>query len=577
MSNARTGQKGVSRGAVTRPVARYRPGRLPEGADLAAEAALLDDSDDENEEQQQQQQQQPGTEDGISSFGAGGPAGSSTRRPAVKVQLSQVQIGKQTVPQGYDSDEYETDTDDEPAPSKPTFRKPGVGGPGPTTTAASKAKEEESSEYETDSEEEESEDEPAPLLKPVFVPKRLRGTVAVQQEKEEVDPKQAEAKAAKIAQMRKKESHLLAAETIKRELAEKEFEENLPDLSDTDGKDPEEEFQAWRLRELHRIKRSREIDAEREKEREEIERRRAMPEEQRLAEDLKRAQESRDAKSKGQQGFMQKYYHKGAFFQDMDILKKHDFTEATEGHVDVNNLPALMQVRDYGKRSRSKWTHLANEDTSKPQKDARFTGLSTAPSGTGAGGAGPGAGSSGSQACFVCGGPHLKRDCPQVGGPREGGSNPTTTGSNAGALGGRTGSSRWNPSSSRDREAAEEREYEGRSRGGATGRERRPTPPRRDVFDGPDRDFEKRRDDRIARKGHHGDDHVDGDRGRSGGGGRDGNSAASRPERRHQHPDERRREEDRGGRDGRDRDRDRDADRYRDRERDRDRDRRSRN
>ncbi|CAD6887496.1 unnamed protein product [Tilletia caries] len=438
MSSARTGQKGVSRGAVSRPVARYRPGRLPEGADLAAEAALLDDDDDDDDAGANQVKNEDvgqhafvvgggsggsgGNAQSISSFGAA----SSGRRPPVKVELSQVQIGKQSRPQGFQSDEYETDTDDEATPSKPTFRKPGVGGPGPSTTSASKVKQdEESSQYETDSEEEESEDEPAPMLKPVFVPKRLRGTVAVQQVKEEVDPKEAEAKAVKAAQMRKKESHLLAAETIKRELAEKEFEENLPDLSDTDGKDPEAEFQAWRLRELHRIKRSRELDAEREVEREEIERRRAMPEEQRLAEDLARAKESRDAKSKGQQGFMQKYYHKGAFFQDMDILKKHDFTEATEGHVDVNNLPKLMQVRDYGKRSRSKWTHLANEDTSKPQKDARFQGLSTATTGSGSG-SGPGPSSS-SQACFACGGPHLKRDCPQAGAGGGGSKDGTTT------------------------------------------------------------------------------------------------------------------------------------------------------
>ncbi|KAL9937541.1 hypothetical protein V8E36_003950 [Tilletia maclaganii] len=420
MSNARANQKGVSRGVVARPAARYRPGRLPEGADLAAEAALLDSDDDEAAEVKQEQPVEHLQTESITSFGAAGPsrAGGTAHRPAVKVELSQVQIGKKqqqsSVPEGYDSDEYETDSDDAaPAPARPTFRKPGA------SIAAPKAEEGSSSEYETDSDEEESEAEPAPLLKPVFVPKRLRGTVAAVQEKEKAEGGDAEAKALKEAQMRKKDSHLLAAETIKRELAEKEHDENLPDLSDTDGKDPEAEFQAWRLRELQRIKRSREADEEREREREEIERRRQMPEEQRLAEDLKRAQESRDAKPKGQQRFMQKYYHKGAFFQDMDVLSKHDFTEATEGAVDVQNLPKLMQVRDYGKRSRSKWTHLANEDTSKPQRDARFTGMSAEFGGPSSSSSGPGLGqqSGNMGGCFNCGGPHLKRDCPQSSGP----------------------------------------------------------------------------------------------------------------------------------------------------------------
>lgn len=53
----------------------------------------------------------------------------------------------------------------------------------------------------------------------------------------------------------------------------------------------------------------------REEEREEIERRRALPEEQRLKEDLERAQKLREDKPKGQQKFLQKYWHKGAFHQ----------------------------------------------------------------------------------------------------------------------------------------------------------------------------------------------------------------------------------------------------------------------
>jgi microfibrillar-associated protein 1 len=94
-----------------------------------------------------------------------------------------------------------------------------------------------------------------------------------------------------------------------------EKEEDIPDVDDTDGLDPSTEFEAWRLRELGRIKAEKEEELRREEEREEIERRRAMPEEQRLKEDLERAQKLREEKPKGQQKFLQKYWHKGAFHQ----------------------------------------------------------------------------------------------------------------------------------------------------------------------------------------------------------------------------------------------------------------------
>lgn len=52
----------------------------------------------------------------------------------------------------------------------------------------------------------------------------------------------------------------------------------------------------------------------REKEREEVEARRALPEALRMKEDTERAKKSREEKQKGNQVFMQKYHHKGAFY-----------------------------------------------------------------------------------------------------------------------------------------------------------------------------------------------------------------------------------------------------------------------
>ncbi|RDB29169.1 Microfibrillar-associated protein 1 [Hypsizygus marmoreus] len=264
-----------------------------------------------------------------------------------------------------------------------------------------KAESYESSEYESESEEE---GKPALNFRPVFVHKRARVTIAemaviAQDSEEAFKKKEAE------AEERRKQSHNLVAESIMRELAEKEKEEDPNDVDDTDGLDPTAEFEAWRLRELGRIKQEKEEEIRREEEREEIERRRAMPEEQRLKEDLERAQKLREEKPKGQQKFLQKYWHKGAFHQDEEILTRHDFTEATESTVDVSMLPKVMQVKNFGKRSRTKYTHLLDQDTTV------VTG------GFGGTGSGKPGGKPMKGGCFTCGGPHLKKDCPQNTGP----------------------------------------------------------------------------------------------------------------------------------------------------------------
>jgi len=258
-------------------------------------------------------------------------------------------------------------------------------------------------------------------------------------EAEALDSEEAILKREKEAEERRKQSHDLVAESIKRELAEKEAEEHIPDIDDTDGLDPEAEFEAWRLRELARIKRDKEAAVRREEERAEIERRRALPEEVRLKEDLERAQKLREEKPKGSQKFLQKYWHKGAFHQDEEILKRHDYTEATESTVDVTLLPKVMQIRNFGKRSQTKYTHLVDQDTT----------ISTG----GFGGLGP-VKPGGGQGCFSCGGPHLKKDCPQL--ANEGGSGANRT---VFAEGARTNEGRhWGKQEERDSKPWKERD-----------------------------------------------------------------------------------------------------------------------
>jgi len=125
-----------------------------------------------------------------------------------------------------------------------------------------------------------------------------------------------------------------------------------------------------------------------------------------MKEDLEMAQKSRDDKPKGQAKFLQKYWHKGAFHQDEEILKRHDFTQATESTVDVSMLPQVMQVKNFGKRSRTKYTHLLDQDTT--VKTGGFGGT---------GSVNAGGKSTDGGGCFTCGGPHLKKDSPQNTGP----------------------------------------------------------------------------------------------------------------------------------------------------------------
>ncbi|KAI9319251.1 splicing factor, Prp19-binding domain-containing protein [Dichotomocladium elegans] len=222
-----------------------------------------------------------------------------------------------------------------------------------------------SSEYETASSDEE--DVIRRMPKPMFIPKAHRETI-LQEEQRRKEEEERERKWEEEMEARKQESHAMLAEELKRE-KEAELEKDLStyDMSvdDTDHGD-QAEFDAWKVRELKRIKRDREERIAREREQEEIERRRELPEDVRLKLDLEEAEKTRQ-KEKGQHTFMQKYYHKGAFFRgtDEDDVLKRDYSAPTVDEVRRKDLlPKVMQVKNFGLAGRTKWTHLVNEDTS---------------------------------------------------------------------------------------------------------------------------------------------------------------------------------------------------------------------
>ncbi|KAF1972434.1 hypothetical protein BU23DRAFT_554979 [Bimuria novae-zelandiae CBS 107.79] len=231
---------------------------------------------------------------------------------------------------------------------------------------------------ESSSEEEESSEEEAPkkLMRPVFLKKGQREKVAV-------PVKTAEEVAVEEERRRQEQTRALVQEQIEQRAAakaagKKDWDDDVEEadinaVDDTDGLDPEAEYAAWKLRELKRIKRERLAIEEAEKERAEIERRRNLTEAERDAEDreyLEKQKEERE--DRGQMQYMQKYFHKGAFFQEdlaeLGIDKRNVMGARFEDQTNREVLPEYMQIRDMtklGKKGRTRYRDMKTEDTGK--------------------------------------------------------------------------------------------------------------------------------------------------------------------------------------------------------------------
>lgn len=218
------------------------------------------------------------------------------------------------------------------------------------------------SEYEeyTDSEEEET----GPRLKPVFVRKRDRVTI---QERERLAQKEKdlEHEAKRVAEERRRTTLKIVEDETKKELMEEKKVDDEEDWVNTDDENDEAAYEAWKLRELKRIKRDKEEKEQYEKERMEVERMHSMTEEERRAELRANPRTVTNKASKGKYKFLQKYYHRGAFFLEQeDNVYKRDFSAPTlEDHFDKTVLPKVMQVKNFGRSGRTKYTHLVDQDT----------------------------------------------------------------------------------------------------------------------------------------------------------------------------------------------------------------------
>ncbi|KAJ0982563.1 hypothetical protein J5N97_010818 [Dioscorea zingiberensis] len=229
--------------------------------------------------------------------------------------------------------------------------------------------EEEESEYETDSEEEQM---GIAMVKPVFTPKSQRDTIA-ERERLEEEERRLEELVKRRMEERKVETKQIVVEEIRKD---QEIQKNLEmdastaDVDTDDEVDEAKEYEAWKARELARIKRDRDDKEARLKEKEEIEKIRNMTDAERQEWEKKKPAKPLKQRWK----FMQKYYHKGAFFQSeaddhaatvgSDNIYHRDFSAPTgEDKMDKTILPKVMQVKHFGRSGRTKWTHLVNEDT----------------------------------------------------------------------------------------------------------------------------------------------------------------------------------------------------------------------
>ncbi|KAF1927789.1 uncharacterized protein M421DRAFT_64786 [Didymella exigua CBS 183.55] len=266
-----------------------------------------------------------------------------------------------------DEDEFETESEDGNAQGERS---------GSGSDESSSNEESGSSEEDDDDDDDESSADEAPrkLVRPVFIKKSARtATSAPAQTPEQMA-------AADEARRHEATKQLVQAQVearlAERAAAKKDWDDDVEDadinaIDDADGLDPAAEFLAWKLRELHRIKRERVAIETAEAERAEVERRQALSKEERDAEDAAHiAKQADERDGRGPAQFMQKYFHKGAFFTDelaaLGLDKRNLMGARFEDQTDREVLPAYMQIRDMtklGKKGGTRYKDMRSEDT----------------------------------------------------------------------------------------------------------------------------------------------------------------------------------------------------------------------
>jgi len=193
------------------------------------------------------------------------------------------------------------------------------------------------------------------IKRPVFIPAVQRGNEPV----EDLTPKNEKQKK---LHLREEASKLMKMATLQNVYSPNNSDTDVPNDEDDNE---EQAYQLWKMRELKRLKRDRDLKEAIYLEQERIEQRRLMTDAERAKADKKIGKYK--AKEKSNLQFMQRYHHKGIFFQDdNDPLFNRDFNIGVgTDNFDKTSLPQVLQVRrgQEFKKGRSKYTHLADQDT----------------------------------------------------------------------------------------------------------------------------------------------------------------------------------------------------------------------
>ncbi|KAF1819836.1 uncharacterized protein K489DRAFT_390487 [Dissoconium aciculare CBS 342.82] len=331
-----------------------RPERYYPGKALAEDVVSSDESDEEDEEE----------DEPVPSTESRAPPPRVTTFPAIKKSAPSIPVQK----------------------AKPEIDLEGFVTASESSDTEEQANEDSSGDDDDDDDDDDDEDEESssddepkrPMIAPKFISKNKRA----QQQQAGVDT---EAKQAEEERLRKEKADAVLQAQIERDAEARAAgikawdDEDVADedeVDDTDGIDPEAEHAAWKLRELKRVQRDRAALIAKEKEREEIERRRNLSIEEREKEDREFLEgQTAEREGKGKMAYMQKYFHKGAFFngddeQDEEVkaalqrdLAGVRFQDETG---DKSVLPEYMRIRDMtrlGRKGRTRYQDLKSEDT----------------------------------------------------------------------------------------------------------------------------------------------------------------------------------------------------------------------
>jgi len=311
-----------------------------------------------------------------------------TLRPAATFE--DIDPIKESIPSKSEEPRLPTIRDD-PQQASPSKR---IAKPETSTSESSSSSDDSNSDDSSDSSSSSSssDEEDGFMAKPLFVPKHKRNLVQDEEKKWEEEERRMEMEK-KMTEKRKQESRTMVAKTVaavqEKSLAEEDMEDegigatNGPP-NDDDDIDIEQARDAWEIRELRRLLDAVDEMKQQEKQQLERERRRQMTDEEVLEYDKKvgryQAPGSNRQPGTSQPGsFLQRYYHRGAFYMDKEEFDEKDvrhraaeYARAATGgdKIDKSALPKVMQVKGFGlARQNTKYQGLAKEDTTDKRQD----------------------------------------------------------------------------------------------------------------------------------------------------------------------------------------------------------------